>query len=120
MGAGSRRALGAAGEAAAEDALRRAGYAVLARNLRTPLAEIDLLAEQNGCLCVIEVKTRTGEGYGHPAETVTASQQSRLRRAAAFLLQDPRYRDAQIRFDVVAVLEEGGALRAEIIPDAFR
>lgn len=115
-----RQALGAAGEQAAAEALRAAGYRVLERNVRIPLGEVDVLAEQGGTLCFIEVKARSSDAFGSPAEAVTAAKQAKLRRVAAALLQRRRW-DGPCRFDVVAVLRRpDGTLAAEIIPDAFQ
>ncbi len=115
-----RQALGAEGEAAAADALRRAGYRILETNLRTPLGEIDLLAQQGDILCFVEVKTRSSSAFGHPAEAVTPAKQSRMRRTSALLVQQRRW-DGPCRFDVVAVTRgPDGALAVEILPDAFQ
>ncbi len=111
---------GKAGEDAAAEALLRAGYTVMERNVRTPFGEIDLLARQGGCLCFVEVKARSGKGFGHPAEAVTPVKQAHLRKSAAFLLQRERW-DEACRFDVVAVTRgPDGRLTAEILPDAFQ
>ena len=115
-----RQALGAEGEAVASAALSRAGYRILEANLRTPFGEIDLLAQQGDTLCFVEVKTRSSDAFGHPAEAVTPAKQGRMRKAAAFLIQR-RLWDGPCRFDVVAVTRElDGSLKTEIIPDAFQ
>ena len=115
-----RQALGAAGEAAAAGALAAAGYEILGRNLRTPFGEVDLLARQGEVLCFVEVKTRSSDAFGHPAEAVTPAKQANLRRSAAFLLRARRW-EGPCRFDVVAVLPgPGGGFRTEILPDAFQ
>ena len=112
--------LGAAGETAAAEALSRAGYEILERNLRTPFGEIDILARHQGLLCLVEVKSRSDDRFGSPAEAVTPAKRSRLRRMATFLLMRPEWREASVRFDVVAVLKApGGGLAVEILPDAF-
>ena len=116
----ARQSLGAAGEKAAAEALVRAGYSILERNVRTPFGEIDLLARQGSVLCFIEVKTRSSDAFGHPAEAVTPAKQSHLRKAAALILQRMKW-DGDCRFDVVAVTKgSDGALAAEILPDAFQ
>ena len=116
-----RQDLGAAGEKAAEQALLRTGCEILGRNVRTPFGEIDLLAlDEDGVLCFVEVKTRTGDAFGHPAEAVTASKRSHLKRAAQAILQE-RHWDGPCRFDVVAVFPgEDGQMDVEILPDAFQ
>ena len=69
-----------------------------------------------------EVKTRTGSGFGGPAEAVTAAKQRRLRRLAARWLgeQRPSRGFHEIRFDVACVtLEPGGKPVLEVIEAAF-
>jgi putative endonuclease len=115
-----RQALGAEGEKAAAAALGRAGYRDLEANVRTPFGEIDLLARQGDMLCFVEVKTRSSDAFGHPAEAVTPAKQGRMREAASFLVQQRRW-DGPCRFDVVTVTRGAdGALAVEIIPDAFQ
>ena len=115
-----RQSLGDAGEEAAAEALRKAGYQVLDSKVRTPAGEVDLLARQGNVLCFVEVKTRTSDAFGHPAEAVTPAKQSHLRRAAALILQRMKW-DGDCRFDVVAVTKGAdGALAVEILPDAFQ
>lgn len=108
-------------ERAAEKALSAEGYRILARNFRTRAGEIDFVAEENGVLCFVEVKGRSGEGFGSPAEAVTAEKQRRIFRAAELYLQRRRGRRPKCRFDVVSVLEKTGEeARLEILRDAFQ
>ncbi len=74
MGYGDRRnaALGGFGERAAAAHYRAHGYAVLERNWRCPVGEIDLICARGTTLVVCEVKARTGSAHGHPLEAVTA------------------------------------------------
>lgn len=107
-------------ERLAENALSAAGYRVLARNFRTRAGEIDIVAEEKGVLCFVEVKGRSGTGFGLPAEAVTAEKRRRLFRAAqAYLRRRTPRRRAVCRFDVVTVLETGGGRRVEILRNAF-
>lgn len=63
-----------------------------------------------------EVKSRTTDAFGVPAETVTMQKRARIRRLAArWLEEDAPLRPREIRFDVAAIL--GGEL--EIIEGAF-
>ncbi len=103
----TRQAIGRRGEDAAAEHLRRRGYMILDRNWRTRHGEIDLVAHHRGVLVVVEVKTRTGTGYGLPAESVTPEKLARLRRLAGqwLLAHQGPYR--QVRIDVIAVLVTG-------------
>ena len=100
----STRALGQAGEAAAVRFLRRRGFVILARNLRSPLGEIDLLARDGPTLVFVEVKTRRGAGWGAPPEAgVDARKRARLARLALGYLAARRLGERSCRFDVVGV-----------------
>ncbi len=70
---------------------------------------------------MVEVKARASDGFGSPFKAVTKSKQAKLRALAGSLLQKKRFRDEQIRFDVVAVTPgKSGELSTEILPDAFQ
>jgi putative endonuclease len=107
-------------ERLAEKHLEKAGYRIRARNVRTKVGEIDLIAKENGVLCFIEVKGRRGLGFGLPEEAVTLEKQRRIFRAAEAYLQRERLRDIPCRFDVISILDEDEAGRVEILRDAFR
>jgi putative endonuclease len=116
-GKGDRRraALGEFGEARAAAHYRANGYAVLERNWRCRAGEIDLICAHGTTLVICEVKTRTGTGHGHPLEAVTRAKQLRLRRLAAVYLRLQKRRWAEVRFDVVSVLD--GTL--DVVEGAF-
>ena len=61
-------------------------------------------------LVICEVKTRTGSAHGHPLEAVTLAKQRRLRSLAALYLRQQGDRWAEVRFDVVGILD--GTLEA--------
>ena len=71
-----------AGRTSRRRRLKAAGYRIRERNYRGRSGEIDFVAEENGVLCFIEVKGRSGVGYGAPAEAVTLEKQRRIARAA--------------------------------------
>lgn len=96
-------AVGRYGENVAASYLARAGWQVLDRNWRGQSGELDIVALQGTELVVVEVKTRSGDGYGHPAEAVTARKLARLRRLAAQWLQAHDLHPASVRIDVIAV-----------------
>jgi putative endonuclease len=113
------RGVGQEWERLAERHLVKEGYVIRARNVRFKFGEIDLVAEENGVLCFIEVKGRRGTGFGLPEEAVTQEKQRRIFRAAEAYLQRERLRDAVCRFDVVSILG-GPERRTLILRDAFR
>ena len=81
MGGQHNRALGNAGEELAVRWLTDHGFHVVARNLRTSYGELDVIAEKNGHVHVVEVKTRRGIAYGSPLEAIDRRKQEHLRRS---------------------------------------
>lgn len=110
-----RRMLGADGEARAAAWYLGHGYEVVARNWRCREGELDLVVRKGRRLVFVEVKARTTDRFGIPAEAVTPAKQRRLRTLARRFLADTGERAGELRFDVVAIL--GGQL--EVIEAAF-
>jgi putative endonuclease len=112
---------GAIGEAAAAAWFEARGYRVLARNVRWRGGEIDLVVRHGDVVVVVEVKSRTGTGFGHPVDAVTPRKRRRLVRLAARYLAAAGLDDAVVRFDAVAVhLTRDGRVRSiEHFVDAF-
>ena len=112
--------LGARGEQIAAHHLLASGMDIVARNWRCRYGELDLVARDATTTAFVEVKTRTGRGYGIPAEAVTAGKQQRIRRLAALWLAEHGGPYTRIRFDVVSVLiEPGAAPVVEHLPAVF-
>ncbi len=99
-----RAAVGGFGEETAARHLVAQGMAILDRNWRCDLGEIDLVARDRDVLVVCEVKTRRGDLFGSPAEAVTPRKAARLRRLAARWLSEHPLTPADVRIDVVGVL----------------
>ena len=120
---GGTRGLGQSWEKLAERRLAAAGYVILERNYRTRglTGEIDLIAEDSGVLCFIEVKGRSGRGFGAPAESVTLEKQRRIARVAQEYVWRLRVASStRCRFDVVSIVDDGVEdPRVEILRDAF-
>jgi putative endonuclease len=111
--------LGRRGERIAERHLKRKGYRILERNFRGAGAEIDLVAMDGDTLVFVEVKTRRTTRSGMPEEAVNPHKQRHLRRAGEVYAGNHRAHDRPIRFDVVAVLEDGSGRHLELLKDAF-
>jgi putative endonuclease len=99
----SRKRLGDAGERLTAERLRQAGYTVRMMNYRCPAGEIDIVAEEDGDIVFVEVKTRRGDAYGLPEEAVTPAKQRKLIAAAQTYLEANGCAHASWRVDVVAV-----------------
>lgn len=108
-------ALGRTGEDLAAAWYEARGYAVVARNWRSAGGEIDLVARRGRLVVIVEVKARSSDRFGIPAEAVVRTKQLRLRRLAAAWLRENKVRGVGIRFDVVSVL----AGTVEVLEDAF-
>ncbi|HEY8717181.1 YraN family protein [Pengzhenrongella sp.] len=107
-------AVGRYGEQVAARYLLGEGWQVLDRNWRGSDGELDIVALHDGGLVVVEVKTRRGLGFGHPAEAVTPRKLARLRRLTAQWLAAHDVHPPSIRIDVIAVLvPRRGAARLE-------
>jgi putative endonuclease len=115
---GDHLVLGARGEDLAEKYLKKAGYRILARNYRCRFGEIDLIAEEGDSLVFVEVKTRSGGGFGHPLEAVDRHKRGQLTRAARRYLEETSATERFCRFDVVAVCLSGEP-QLELVRNAF-
>lgn len=113
MTAGAKQRLGRWGENLAADFLARKGYQILARNVRTSYGEIDLIAVRDAVTIFVEVKTRSGEGFGLPEEAVTAQKQRHLLESIqAYWLTQGEERVWQV--DVIAVMRRQGGKDIQI------
>jgi putative endonuclease len=83
--------------------LERAGLKLIRRNWSAPTGEIDIIASENGTLVFVEVRGRSGTGFGSPAETVTKSKQVRIIKTAIGYLKAKSLKPDSVRFDVVAI-----------------
>src|SRR5919106_3864838 len=78
--------LGKQGERVAELYLQKKGYKVVERNYRCSGGELDLIVLDRRVVVFVEVKTRTGPGFGSPFEAVEFHKQRRMIQAAQYFL----------------------------------
>jgi putative endonuclease len=103
-------------EDSATAALEREGWNILARRLRTSAGEIDMVAEKEGLLAIIEVKARPR--LADAAAALSIRQQTRLIAATEIILaSNPQWGIEGVRFDMMLV-DSAGVVRR--IMDAFR
>ncbi|MBF4568892.1 YraN family protein [Plantibacter sp. VKM Ac-2880] len=106
--------LGRRGEQVATEHLEACGFRILDRNWRCPQGELDVVADDGGTLVFVEVKTRSGVGFGDPTEAVTARKLARIGRLAGAWCAEHHPRSRRMRVDVVGiVLPPEGGVRLE-------
>jgi putative endonuclease len=116
-----KQSLGQRGEDIAVACLRRSGYAIVARNWRCAVGEIDIIARDGECLVFVEVRTRRGDAYGSPEESITARKQAKLAEVAQTYLQATAQEGSVWRIDVIALQlgPHGDVLRLNHIRNAI-
>lgn len=112
--------LGQLGEKLAGEFLKKSGYKIRESNYRGRLGEIDLVAEDGGCLVFVEVKTRGSLACGHPFESIDSRKQRQLIRVAREYLAVHGEEERLCRFDAVSVIAAGkGPPLIELVKNAF-
>lgn len=103
------RALGQHGEELAAEYLESRGFSILERNWRCPHGELDIVAYEAAAraLVFVEVKTKSGKGFGAPLEAITTDKARRLYQLALLWLRARQRRAPNIRVDGVGVLLGG-------------
>ena len=110
--------LGKKGEELAVEYLRENGYKILDRNWTFQKAEIDIIAEKDNILAIIEVKTRSSTDFGLPQDFVKPKKIQLLVKAVNAYIND-REIDFEVRFDIIAVQKNGESFVVEHLTDAF-
>ena len=112
--------LGNRGERLAVRHLKKLGYRILARQSRNRIGEIDIVALDGATIVFVEVKTRSSQAAGHPAEAVTFAKQQQMTRVALTWLKSRGMLERRARFDVIAITwAEGRAPVVEHFQNAF-
>jgi putative endonuclease len=99
----AKQVLGKEGELVAERFLKKKGYKLVERNYRCAAGEIDLIVLDRRVIVFVEVKTRTGHGFGTPLEAVEFRKQRKMIRAAQYFLSAKGLHQREARFDVVGI-----------------
>jgi len=111
--------LGKRGEQIAVEYLENLGYRILNVNWKCARAEVDVIADQNGAIIFVEVKTRSSTDYGHPEEFVDYKKERQLEFASSAYIE-MRGHEGEIRFDIIAIVFENKDLyKINHIEDAF-
>ena len=115
------KTLGNRGEWLAAQRLESLGYTIRERNWRCPVGELDIIAEKDSVLIFIEVRTRHGDSFGTPEESINKRKQAKLLEVAHTYLEEHREEDRNWRIDVVAIEigKHAEVVRLEVIEDAI-
>lgn len=124
--------LGTEGEDIAAKFLKKKGYRILKRNYRGTGGEVDIIAEDGGTIVFVEVKTRTGDLFGHPMEAVHYRKRQKIKKIALHYLAKQK-KEVSARFDIICIRMKGitalpagrglrartGEMEIEHLKDAF-
>jgi len=111
--------LGKKAEDLAAEYLVKNGYTILVRNFRFKKNEIDIIAEKDNKIVVVEVKARSTDFFILPQEAVTKSKIKAIVLAANHFMEEFN-KNQEVRFDIISVLPDSdGQLEIEHIQDAF-
>lgn len=121
-GGGARHQRGWEAEDHAISRLTREGFHILGRNVRIGPGEIDIVAEEDGVLAFVEVRSREEGSLRTPAETLTVAKRRRMMRCGEMYMRRRGLRGARHRYDVAEVYytRAGKLSRVEILRDAGR
>lgn len=110
--------LGNEGELRAQSYLRNKGYKIRAINWMFLKLELDIVAEKDDFLIIVEVKTRSTDTFEHPQEAITPKKIRNIVNAAhEYILQNNW--QGETRFDVISVIPKGQTFVIEHVEDAF-
>jgi len=110
--------LGDLGEKRAQDYLRSKGFHIRHTNWRYGKLELDIIAEKEGWLVIVEVKTRSTETFEHPQEAITSRKIHNIIDATQEYIFKFDWQ-GETRFDVISVIPHGSDFTIEHIEDAF-
>jgi putative endonuclease len=110
--------LGKLGEELAVEFLQKNGYAILETNWTFQKAEIDIIAQKENTLAIVEVKTRSSLDFGLPQDFVKPKKIQLLVKAVNEYVISKDL-DIEVRFDIIAIHKEGKSFAIEHLIDAF-
>ena len=110
--------LGKKGEQLAVDFLIENGYDIVERNYRFNKAEVDIIAQKEDVLAIIEVKTRSTADFGNPQDFVKPKQIKNLVKAVDEYVTVNNL-EVDVRFDIIAIVKEEQQFNIEHLEDAF-
>ncbi|MDF0707804.1 YraN family protein [Flagellimonas okinawensis] len=109
---------GKIGEQKAVDFLMSSGYKIKARNYRYLNAEVDIIAEKDGIVVIVEVKSRN-KGFLEDMSDAIPPKKIKLLTLAANHYLEENEEDFEVRFDVITVVKNGDNFEIEHFENAF-
>lgn len=110
--------LGKKGEQIAVDFLVEGGYKIVEKNYRFDKAEVDIIAQKENTLAIVEVKTRSTSNFGDPQNFVKPKQIQQLVKAVDEYVTVNNL-DVDVRFDVIAIVKNGKNIKINHLKNAF-
>lgn len=110
--------LGNSGEKEANDYLCSKGYKIRHTNWRCGKLELDIIAEKDNILIVVEVKTRSSSHFGNPEEAINTGKIRKIIQATEEYIFRHNW-EGETRFDIISVVPQGKAFIVYHIEDAF-
>ncbi len=101
-----KKKIGAAGEALAAEILKSRGYNIITVNFSCPMGEIDIVASKGKLIAFVEVKTRTSDEFGSPAEAIDNRKKRHIRNSAIYFLEHRQQNYDSIDFQVMEIRAE--------------
>lgn len=110
--------LGKKGEQLAVDYLLKSNYEILERNYRFQKAEVDIIAQKDDILAIVEVKTRSTIDFGNPQDFVKPKQIKNLVKAVdEYIIENDIH--LEVRFDIIAIVKAKNTFEIEHLENAF-
>ena len=110
--------LGKKGEELAVNFLVKNNYNIIEINYRFDKAEVDIIAQKENILAIVEVKTRSSTDFGNPQDFVKPKQIQRLVKAVNEYVTVNNL-DVEVRFDIIAIVRTGKDFNIEHLENAF-
>jgi putative endonuclease len=110
--------LGKKGEKLAIDFLIKNGYQILEKNYRYLKAEVDIIAQKENVLAIVEVKTRSTDYFGDPQDFVNPKKIKLLLSAIDYYVIEKDL-DVEVRFDIIAIIHKDNKTKITHLKDAF-
>ena len=115
---GKHNEFGKEGEEIAANYLKEKGYRILYRNFRYLKAEVDIIAEKDDIIAMVEVRARSNDRIIAIADTITKKKIQLLVSAADYFVTEMKL-DKEVRFDIIAILKNKKIFNIDHMESAF-